>query len=113
MAQLVALLGFAFVSSFTPGPNNILLWASGATFGFRRTVPHVAGTALGLGAHEVVHVGDSLRADVAGAEAAGIRAVWVNRRGLPVEAGTRAVADLSELIERLAECANDRVPGEF
>ncbi len=49
MAQLLALLGFSFVSSFTPGPNNILLWASGATFGFRRTVPHVVGTALGIG----------------------------------------------------------------
>lgn len=54
MAQLVALLGFSFVSSFTPGPNNILLWASGATFGFRRTVPHVVGTALGIGAMAVV-----------------------------------------------------------
>ncbi len=50
MAQLLALLGFSFVSSFTPGPNNILLWASGATFGFRRTVPHVIGTALAIGA---------------------------------------------------------------
>jgi threonine/homoserine/homoserine lactone efflux protein len=50
VTQLLALLGFSFVSSFTPGPNNILLWASGATFGFRRTVPHVLGTALGIGA---------------------------------------------------------------
>ena len=48
--QLVALLGFAFVSSVTPGPNNVLLWASGATFGFRRTIPHVLGTASGIGA---------------------------------------------------------------
>jgi threonine/homoserine/homoserine lactone efflux protein len=54
VAQLVALLGFSFVSSFTPGPNNILLWASGATFGFRRTIPHVVGTALGLGAMALV-----------------------------------------------------------
>src|SRR5262245_2923091 len=54
MAQLVALLGFSFVSSFTPGPNNILLWASGATFGFRRTVPHVLGTALGIGTMALV-----------------------------------------------------------
>ena len=46
----IALVGFSFVSSVTPGPNNILLWASGASFGFRRTVPHVAGTALGIGA---------------------------------------------------------------
>jgi threonine/homoserine/homoserine lactone efflux protein len=44
------LIGFAFLSSVTPGPNNVLLWASGAEFGFRRTVPHLLGTALGLGA---------------------------------------------------------------
>jgi threonine/homoserine/homoserine lactone efflux protein len=47
--HLVALVGYTFVSSVTPGPNNILLWASGAEFGFRRTIPHVIGTALGLG----------------------------------------------------------------
>jgi 2-haloacid dehalogenase/putative hydrolase of the HAD superfamily len=38
-------------------------------------------TALGLAADDVLHVGDSLTADVAGAHAAGIRAVWVNRHG--------------------------------
>ena len=48
MDQL-GLVAFSFVSSVTPGPNNILLWASGAEFGFRRTIPHVIGTALGLG----------------------------------------------------------------
>lgn len=48
MDQL-GLVAFSFVSSVTPGPNNILLWASGAEFGFRRTIPHVVGTALGLG----------------------------------------------------------------
>lgn len=50
MIQLLGLVGFSFVSAVTPGPNNILLWASGATFGLRRTVPHVLGTAIGLGA---------------------------------------------------------------
>ena len=50
MTHLLALVGFSFVSSFTPGPNNVLLWASGAAFGFRRTLPHVLGTALGIGA---------------------------------------------------------------
>ena len=49
MEELAALVGFAFVSSVTPGPNNVLLWASGAEFGFRRTIPHVIGTALGIG----------------------------------------------------------------
>lgn len=50
MNQLLGLLAFAFVSSVTPGPNNVMLWASGAAFGFRRTVRHIVGTALGIGA---------------------------------------------------------------
>ncbi|AWB49196.1 hypothetical protein HYN69_12395 [Gemmobacter aquarius] len=44
---LVALVGFAFVTSVTPGPNNMMLMASGANFGFRRTVPHMLGISLG------------------------------------------------------------------
>ena len=36
------------MSSVTPGPNNVLLWASGAEFGLMRTIPHVVGTALGI-----------------------------------------------------------------
>ncbi len=54
METLLALVGFAFVSSVTPGPNNVLLWASGASFGFRATVRHVLGTALGIGAMALV-----------------------------------------------------------
>lgn len=45
---LFALIGFAFVSSITPGPNNIMLMTSGANFGFRRTIPHMLGVALGF-----------------------------------------------------------------
>lgn len=44
----LALALFAFVSSITPGPNNLMLMASGANFGFRRTVPHMLGVALGF-----------------------------------------------------------------
>ncbi len=44
---LIALIGFAFVSSATPGPNNLMLMASGANFGFRRTIPHMLGISLG------------------------------------------------------------------
>ena len=44
---LTALVGFAFVSSITPGPNNLMLTASGANFGFRRTIPHMLGISLG------------------------------------------------------------------
>lgn len=46
--QLAALVGFAFVSSITPGPNNMMLMASGANFGLRRTVPHMLGVAIGF-----------------------------------------------------------------
>jgi threonine/homoserine/homoserine lactone efflux protein len=55
--ELGALVGFSFVSSVTPGPNNILLWGSGAEFGFRRTIPHVIGTALGIGLMALVVAG--------------------------------------------------------
>ena len=50
METVLALVGFSILSAGTPGPNNVLLWASGATFGLRATVPHVVGTAIGLGA---------------------------------------------------------------
>ncbi len=45
---ITALTLFAFVSSITPGPNNLMLMASGANFGFRRSVPHMFGVTLGF-----------------------------------------------------------------
>ncbi len=42
------LVTFAVATSITPGPNNIMLTASGANFGFRRTVPHMLGIAIGF-----------------------------------------------------------------
>jgi threonine/homoserine/homoserine lactone efflux protein len=44
---IIALIGFAFVSSITPGPNNMMLMASGANFGIRRSIPHILGVGLG------------------------------------------------------------------
>ncbi len=44
----LALTVFAFVTSITPGPNNLMLMASGANFGVRRTVPHMLGVCLGF-----------------------------------------------------------------
>ncbi|MFK8029624.1 MAG: LysE family translocator [Gammaproteobacteria bacterium] len=45
---LLALVTFAFVASITPGPNNLMLMASGANFGLKRTLPHMLGVALGF-----------------------------------------------------------------
>ena len=40
-------MGFAIATSITPGPNNLMLMASGANFGYRRTIPHMLGISLG------------------------------------------------------------------
>jgi len=46
---LLAFVLFAFATAGTPGPNNMMLLASGANFGFRRTVLHILGISVGLG----------------------------------------------------------------
>jgi threonine/homoserine/homoserine lactone efflux protein len=45
---LLAQVVFASVMAFTPGPNNVLLAASGVNFGFMRTMPHMLGVTIGL-----------------------------------------------------------------
>lgn len=47
-SQWGPLVAFAFVSTFTPGPNNIMLMTSGANVGFLRTVPHMLGITVGF-----------------------------------------------------------------
>ncbi|MRG56928.1 LysE family translocator [Phyllobacterium sp. SYP-B3895] len=60
----LTLLVFAFVTSITPGPNNLMLLTSGVNFGFRRTIPHMFGIgsgfftlliAVGLGLGALIH----------------------------------------------------------
>lgn len=45
---MIALVGVAFSMTWTPGPNNMMLAASGANFGWRRTVPHAMGVTIGF-----------------------------------------------------------------
>jgi len=47
--ELLPLISYAFVSSITPGPNNIMLTASGISFGLKRTIPHLLGIPFGFG----------------------------------------------------------------
>ena len=49
LTTFLALLVFSFVSSITPGPNNIMLFASGVNFGMWRTMPHALGISFGFG----------------------------------------------------------------
>lgn len=48
LSLLPALVLFAFVTSITPGPNNMMLLASGVNFGFMRTIPHMLGIGAGF-----------------------------------------------------------------
>lgn len=45
---LFALMTFAFVTSITPGPNNLMLMSSGINFGLVRTIPHMLGVSIGF-----------------------------------------------------------------
>ena len=45
---LPALILYSIASSGTPGPNNMMLLASGANFGYLRTIPHMLGVSVGF-----------------------------------------------------------------
>jgi threonine/homoserine/homoserine lactone efflux protein len=47
MTQLLPIMMYCFVMSITPGPNNLMLTASGANFGYRLTLPQVLGCVMG------------------------------------------------------------------
>jgi threonine/homoserine/homoserine lactone efflux protein len=47
MTQLLPMMMYCFVMSITPGPNNLMLTASGANFGYRLTLPQVLGCVTG------------------------------------------------------------------
>ncbi len=51
---ILPLISFAIASCITPGPNNIMLTASGANFGFKKTIPHIFGICFGLGCMMIV-----------------------------------------------------------
>jgi len=47
-AQLLSIFLFAFATAFTPGPNNLMLLSSGLTFGYKHTLAHILGVAIGF-----------------------------------------------------------------
>ena len=53
MIDWLAFGTYVLVMSITPGPNNIMLLASGARFGLRRTLPHLFGVTAGFTAQTV------------------------------------------------------------
>lgn len=54
LQAFLALCLYTAVTSITPGPNNMMVLASGLNFGMRRTLPHIAGISIGFAAMIVI-----------------------------------------------------------
>ena len=93
---LVALLGFAFVTSVTPGPNNMMLLASGVNFGFRRTLPHMLG----------ISMGHALMVFLVGLGLAGVFKAW------PLALTVLKVASVAYMLWLAWKIAHAGAPGE-
>jgi threonine/homoserine/homoserine lactone efflux protein len=93
---LLALLGFAFVTSVTPGPNNMMLLASGVNFGFRRTVPHMLG----------ISIGHAVMVFLVGLGLAGVFKAW------PPALTVLKVASVGYMLWLAWKIANAGAPGE-
>src|SRR5690348_1625052 len=100
MIDPLAFVTYSFVMSITPGPNNVMLTASGANFGFRRTVPHIAGIVAGF---SVV-----LLAVCAGLDAIFTR--WPNLQVVLRWAGAAYLVYLSWRILRAGEASRGHSP---
>ncbi|GMG81121.1 LysE family translocator [Paralimibaculum aggregatum] len=97
---LLALAGFAFAAAWTPGPNNMMLAASGATFGWRATLGHALGVSLGfalmifliaLGLGEVFQRSETLRIGLAwGGGAVMLWLAWRIATAGPARTGRRS-----------------------
>lgn len=48
LTMIISIVSFTLAGVMTPGPNNIMLLSSGLTFGYRKTIPHMVGVALGF-----------------------------------------------------------------
>jgi threonine/homoserine/homoserine lactone efflux protein len=48
MEVFFAVLSFAFSSTITPGPNNLMMLASGVNYGVKASLPHLIGICLGF-----------------------------------------------------------------
>jgi threonine/homoserine/homoserine lactone efflux protein len=92
----LALLAFAFVTSVTPGPNNMMLLASGVNFGFARTIPHMLGISVGFGVMTVLM-------------GLGLSGLFLTLPGLKLALKVLAVAYMLWLAWKIAHAA---APGE-
>jgi threonine/homoserine/homoserine lactone efflux protein len=125
-ALLASLLGFALLTSITPGPNNLLLMSSGAVFGWRRTLPHLVGVQVGfaiLVASAVFGLGGLVErwpGLVTGVKVAGaVWLCWMAWRFMPASTSTStststsATADASPAGEPSESCGIEAISRPF
>ncbi len=93
---LLALIAFAFVTSVTPGPNNMMLLASGVNFGFRRSLAHMLG----------ISIGHALMVFLVGAGLAGVIHAW------PPALTALKVASVAYMLWLAWKIAHAAAPGE-
>ncbi len=93
---LIALIGFGIVTSVTPGPNNMMLLASGVNFGLKRTVPHMLG----------ISCGHALMVFLVGLGIAGIFRAW------PPALTVLKVTSVAYMLWLAWKIANSGAPGE-
>ena len=72
---------------------------------------HIAVEQAGCSPEEIVHVGDSLEKDVAGARTAGLHAVWLNRNGSTSDRPADVEYEITSLAE-LGQLPNLSLEGE-
>lgn len=115
LSELAARRPIALVSNFDDGPTaRRLLERFGLTSAFRSILVSAevgvikpsaeiflaACEGLGAAPSDTLHVGDSVSADIRGATAVGMRALWVGDG--PCDVATGTIADLSEVPRWLA-----------
>jgi len=74
-----------------------------AELGVEKPDPRIFGAALhalSIAPAEALHVGDRIDTDVEGARAAGIDALWIDRKNRPPVPGVERIVDLREMVER-------------
>jgi threonine/homoserine/homoserine lactone efflux protein len=57
LEPIIAFTLFSVVTSVTPGPNNVMLTATGANVGIRRGMPHLLGISVGFALMQLVFIG--------------------------------------------------------
>lgn len=83
-------------------PEGVFTSEDARSYKPRRELFEMALKKTGLNPDEVIHIGDSLSSDVAGAGSVGIDAILVNRAGKEIPKGVKAVSNLLEALKALS-----------